>query len=216
MKNGTVKPGAGGAKAIVCRARGVACPQVLRDALARRGFEVEEVETTHAAVAKAMMSSRGPTGEKVAIVLVEPQTLTRPQELVRAVGAGAPSVACWVFEAARAEGQLRGVASEDLESWSRSGNARAVVAISSAATGTSGKTEAPGPSIANEPAKASYGSSGGESGSPSLRLAGGWDETTTGAPANGPDQGAPNASHLLSDEELAMLLGDETAPEAGK
>jgi hypothetical protein len=191
------------ATAIVCRPKGMAPVRSLHEGLVRRGFAVEEVETTHAAAARAMLVSREAKGFPIVVVLMEPSRLVRPQELVAALSSGIPDCACWVFEGDGASAQVRAVRPEDLAAWGESG--KAALAKRNGGSGKDGGEAAK--SGVNNPGPGPYQSGTGGKGSPSLRLTGEWqDEPAQGAPQA--DERPEATGHLLSDDELSMLLGE--------
>ena len=191
MESGTV--------AIICRGNDPA-PPPLKDALARRGFRVEEAQTTYMAIGLAVQHARRDAGGKVVVVLVQPASLSRPHEFVAALANSAPSAVCWVCRKAGTGMELRAVSETDVASWRSSGKMADGVVVTVAAAATSGKSN---PAKANETGETAYEKRGG---GPSLRLAGDWQGESTEAPRSGEPE-AP----LLTDEELAMLLGDESS-----
>ncbi|MFO0861016.1 MAG: hypothetical protein U0570_10695 [Phycisphaerales bacterium] len=195
--------------AIVCCGSSNA-PVALREALSRRGFAVQEVSTTYLAASRAVQNARRDEHGRGIVVLVEPEKLARPHELVRALANNAPSVRCWLFRKVGTGTELRGLTDQDVAAWAASGKAAAAVAATHVATGTS---EIMPDRTVNAPASAAYEDAearrtGG--GTPSLRLAGDWGPQSE--PATPGDLGPP----VLTDEELAMLLGDDpSAAEPG-
>lgn len=223
MESATTHTGSAATTAIVCRAKGVTAPAELRAALTRKGFAVEDVETTYLAAARAMLLTRGSSSRRVFVVLVQPSKLVRPQELVRALGASAPTAACWVYEPGAAGEQLRAVTAEDLGRWASSGNCRLMSRPEEgekpSTSAISASLEASGP-VGTPDANGSHAptyQNPGAGGTPSLRLAGAWGDTGLSPhPQENPAAGDAPPQQLLSDEELAMLLGDDTgAAESG-
>ncbi|MBX3390346.1 MAG: hypothetical protein KF691_12930 [Phycisphaeraceae bacterium] len=184
--------------AIICRGN-EAAPTQLKDALARRGFRVEETQTTYMAIGLAVQHARRDGSGKVVVVLVQPATLARPHELVAALSNSAPSAVCWICRKAGSGMELRAVSEADVAAWRSSGKIADAGAVTAVAAASSGK---PGPVKANENSEATYDKRGN---TPSLRLAGDWQ-----GDSEVPQSGAPE-SPVLTDEELAMLLGDESS-----
>ena len=190
------------ARAMVCHAPEASAPAALLEALQRRAFEVELIGGTHRVVARAVAHRHAPatSGQKLVVVLVEPGRLTRPAECLEALRMMPGGVACWVYDAAT--GELRAASAVDVESWSEKKRSQA-------------SPEAVVAGGTNRAAAAAYESAARAA--PSLRLAGEWSDA---AQANGPgseepaQEGTPPMSgaapSLLTDEELDMLLGDDT------
>lgn len=189
--------------AIVCRGKD-APPPTLREALLRRGFVVEEVGTTYAAIGRAVLVSRQDAKGRAIVVLVEPTTLSRPHELVAVLANTAPNAKCWVCQRAGSGIELRAATEVDIQAWQTSGKSAEAAVVSVAGGGASVR---PLPRPANEVAARTYEDKGA---SPSLRLAGDWQGGAADVPKNGPSEASPP---VLTDEELAMLLGDETSAE---
>lgn len=187
--------------AVVCRGKDVA-PPMLKDALVRRGFVVEEVETTYAAIGRAVMTSRHDAKGRSVVVLVEPTKLSRPHELVAALSTSAPNAICWLCRRVASGMELRAVVESDLAAWQSSGKIVETQAVSAAAVGASVITKS---RPSNEPPNHAY-----EEGAktPSLRLAGDWQGSAAEVPRSGATELSPP---VLTDEELAMLLGDDTS-----
>ncbi|MBX3380804.1 MAG: hypothetical protein KF805_11990 [Phycisphaeraceae bacterium] len=189
--------------AIVCRGKD-APPPSLKEALIRRGFRVEEVQTTYAAIGRAILVSRQDAKGRAVVVLVEPGTLARPHELVVALSNTAPNAICWICQRVGNGLELRAATDSDIALWQASGKSIETPAVSAAAVGASART-APRPP--NDGANRAYEERGG---TPSLRLAGDWQGSAAEVPRSGPAEISPP---VLTDEELAMLLGDETSAE---
>lgn len=192
------------ARAMVCHALDASAPAALLEALQRRAFEVELVGGTHRAVARAVLHRHAPatSTQKLVVVLVEPARLARPVECLEALRMMPGGVTCWVFDAAT--GELRAASAVDVDAWSERKRAPAPPQAVMAA-GTNPASADAYDSVARA--------------APALRLAGEWSDA---AQANGsgfvepaqdgtmppPMSGA--APSLLTDEELDMLLGDDT------
>lgn len=201
MERGSVNPGWSGTVAIVCRGKDAA-PAMLKDAMVRRGFVVEEVETTYAAIGRAVLTSRHDAKGRSVVVLVEPTKLSRPHELVAALATSAPNALCWLCCKGANGMELRAVVETDVLGWQSAGKAAGGVVVSAAAVGASGITTA---RPSNEGSHHAY-----EEGAktPSLRLAGDWQGSAAEVPRSGATELTPP---VLTDEELAMLLGDDTS-----
>lgn len=190
MESGTV--------AIVCRGDDPA-PTQLKDALVRRGFRVEEAQTTYIAIGLAVQHARRDASGRVVVVLVQPATLARPHEFVSALSNSAPNAVCWVCRKVGTGMELRAVTDADVSSWRSSGKIVDSGVVTAVAATASGKVV---PVKPNEVGDSAYEKGAG---SPSLRLAGDWQ-----GDSEVPRSGAPETP-VLTDEELAMLLGDESS-----
>ncbi|MBN8599089.1 MAG: hypothetical protein J0L78_15560 [Planctomycetes bacterium] len=201
MERGSTTPTWSGTAAVVCRGKDAA-PPMLKEALLRRGFVVEEAETTYQAIGRAVLLGRQSADGRVVVVLVEPAKLGRPHELVAALSSSTPGAVCWLCRKTAEGMELRGVTEADLSGWQVVGKASVVAAVSAAAVGASGITPI---RPSNEPAAGAY-----EEGAktPSLRLAGDWQGSAAEVPRSGATELPPP---VLTDEELAMLLGDDTS-----
>lgn len=211
------KQGSTPARALVCHAPGSNPPAALLQALQRRAFEVEIVPGTHRVLARAVVIRHAPDTNvvRLVVVLVEPGALARPGECLDALRTMPGGVACWVFDAA--SGELRAASAVDVESWSEKN------AIESRKTGTS-------PVRSNSGLAAAYESVARSA--PALRLTGDWSDAAqatahaavaaSGQPSGGSSNTdaageQPTPPTILTDEELDMLLGDDTGagPEVG-
>lgn len=142
------------------------------------------------------------------LVLVEPRTLDRAARVVSALSRYAPGAAVWQYETDDAQ-RLRSVEPGDPERWA--GPENEVHGGQASAAHTDG----------NRPRR---GGSAAESVQPRLRLitdeegpvpreTGDDERTPTQADENESDAGGGRA--ILTEEELAMLLSDETGGGAG-
>lgn len=204
MERGSATPGWSGTVAIVCRGKDVA-PPLLKDALVRRGFVVEEVETTYAAIGRAVLTSRHDAKGRSVVVLVEPTKLARPHELVAALSTSAPNAICWLCRKGANGMELRAVVETDVLAWQSAGKSAEAVVVSAAAVGASGITTS---RLSNDAPNHAYEEGGGGAKTPSLRLAGDWQGSAAEVPRSGATELPPP---VLTDEELAMLLGDDTS-----
>lgn len=201
MERSSTTPAWSGTAAIVCRGKDAA-PAMLKEALLRRGFVVEEAETTYAAIGRGVLLARQAADGRVVVVLVEPAKLSRPHELVAALLSSAPQAVCWLCRKAAGGMELRAVTENDLVGWQSHGKAVAASPVSAAVAVASGITSI---RPSNEPSAGAYEESAK---TPSLRLAGDWQ----GSAAEVPRSGATELPHpVLTDDELAMLLGDDTS-----
>lgn len=202
------KQGATPARALVCHAPGSAPPAALLKALERRAFDVEIVPGTHRVLARAVVVRHDPETchLRLVVVLVEPAKLSRPSECLDALRTMPGGVACWIFDAS--SGELRAASAVDLDQWSEKNT------VSSRSSGSPVANQNSGPSAAYESAARSV---------PALRFTGDWPETAqatargAGHADDDPDLADARAVDqsqtppaLLTDEELDMLLGDDT------
>src|SRR5688572_7396029 len=88
--------------------------------MASRGIEVAHATTPYAALAELCRGDRTASGPQRAaprsLVLVEPGTLGREAEVVRAASRYAPGAVIWAFQAGPAP-TLRAVSEADLRTW---------------------------------------------------------------------------------------------------
>jgi len=178
---------------------------MLKDALVRRGFVVEEVETTYAAIGRAVLTSRHDAKGRSVVVLVEPTKLARPHELVAALSTSAPNAMCWLCRRVASGMELRAVVESDVAAWQSSGKIAEASVVSAAAVGASGITKS---RPSNDAPHHAYEEGGVGAKTPSLRLAGDWQGSAAEVPRSGATELPPP---VLTDEELAMLLGDDTS-----
>ncbi len=175
---------------------------MLKDALVRRGFRVEEVETTYAAIGRAVVTARQDPKGRAVVVLVEPTKLARPHEFVAALSNSSPNALVWLCRRVSSGMELRAVVETDLEVWQSTGKIAGTPAVSAAGGGASGITALRPSNASPEHAYEQRAET------PSLRLAGDWQENAAEVPRSGPTELTPP---VLTDEELAMLLGDDTS-----
>lgn len=194
------KHGATPARALVCHAPGTPPPAALLQALERRAFVVENVPGTHLVLARAVLIRHDPQTShlRLVVVLVQPRSLSRPGECLDALRNMPGGVACWVFDAA--SGELRAASAVDLDEWSEKNASE------------SRKTNAVVTSQ-NSPSAGAYESAARSA--PALRFTGDWPDAaqaTGGSALEAADAEAhaPTPPALLTDEELEMLLGDDT------
>ncbi|HEX8877357.1 MAG TPA: hypothetical protein VF777_11445 [Phycisphaerales bacterium] len=205
------KQGAAPARALVCHAPGSAPPSMLLQALERRGFSVEIVPGTHRVLARAVVVRHDPETchLRLVVVLVEPAKLSRPSECLDALRTMPGGVACWVFDASN--GELRAASAVDLDRWSEKN------AVSARSAGSPLASQNNGPAAAYESVARSV---------PALRFTGDWPETAQATAHGMGQQGGQHTGDdsdlaravdqsqtppaLLTDEELDMLLGDDT------
>lgn len=195
------KHGATPARALVCHAPGTPPPAALLQALERRAFVVENVPGTHRVLARAVLIRHDPETShlRLVVVLVQPRSLNRPGECLDALRNMPGGVACWVFDAA--SGELRAASAVDLDEWSEKNTSE----IRKTSAMTAGQ---------NSPSAGAYESAARSA--PALRLTGDWPDAaqaTVGGSALADadaEAHAPTPPALLTDEELEMLLGDDT------
>lgn len=194
----------GRAWCVICR-RGEPDSELLA-ALQRRHLEIVDCLSPARAMAELCRLEKTPSITKpVALLLVEPTSLPGARELVEAVDRYVPHTHCWVFDSAGDE-RLRGLTPEELAGWSPVRDRRAPESTS----GPAGPETAPAADpIENFETIRSR---------PRLRLAG---DGPIGEPlivspveemvseAQGEVAQSVETRHLLSDEELAMLLAVE-------
>jgi hypothetical protein len=215
---------------VVWRPRGSSLPTPLANALVRPDFQVSECDNQYEAVARLCGAKE--TVARTVLLIVEPKMLPETAEVGAVIDRYAPTTTLWVFETEPAP-QIRAVTSADRAAWtasrpapatptpSRAGPALnpAVRAITDdAVTTTRVKMsqpprlrlagDSPAAAVASPPA-AELKVAPAEPTQPPTPL------TLRGLGADGP--GIPpvpsgKSGHLLSDEELAMLL----APDPGK
>ncbi|MBS0189525.1 MAG: hypothetical protein U0573_08845 [Phycisphaerales bacterium] len=213
METGKPQSQQGSPTAIVCRRADASGLSELREALAKRGFRVEEFGSTHEVAARALRSSNDRA--RTVIVLVEPRNLSRPHELIRALENVSPHLLAWVYNPSGTGEQLRAVTTDDMATWAipakvlpgpekpRTSSSQGLVA--------GGDESATG---ANGTGRQTYRDRG--DGTPSLRLTGAWSDTGLSPhPQENPAAGSEPTAPLLSDEELAMLLGDDPSAAGG-
>lgn len=162
---------------------------------------VENVPGTHRVLARAVLIRHDPETSqlRLVVVLVQPRLLNRPGECLDALRNMPGGVACWVFDAA--SGELRAASAVDLDEWSEK-NASETRKTNAIAAGQ------------NSPPPGAYESAARSA--PALRLTGDWPDAaqaTVGGSAQADadaEAHAPTPPALLTDEELEMLLGDDT------
>jgi hypothetical protein len=210
------EPGSGVPHCIVWHAPGVPPPEDLLAALGKRHLNLSYCSGPFAALAEVCALGRVDgsgdglaAGQGVVLVLVRAETLEDAGAVVRAVELYAPRARCWLYEPASPI-RLRAVASAELERGASP--AAAVLAEPGPVVVTPGFRTAPPP--VRHPAQAR----------PALRLAGDGvlparpepEEETLQAevrevkPGQPPASPAVNAPQVLSQDELAMLLGEDT------
>ncbi len=158
----------------------------LESRLRQRGIGVAHAGSPYAALAE-LCAAGGSHGTAVSLVMVDPATLGRAAQVVRAAARYAPAAVVWAFEAGPRP-ELRPVTEADLAAWG-------------------GVDDAPESDIPVWPYR------NGLARPPALRLT---DhppsEVAPAAPP--PDSGAAGekrgeSRHILTQEELAMLLAEE-------
>lgn len=210
------------ARCVLWHAPGAQPPQQLSDALAGRGIAVLAHTSPFAVLAEACVLDRQATGRPSGravpgvVLLVEPETLDQPSELVRAVWAYAPRIVCWVYESAglgEASGSgrhgaelMRAVGRTDVDRWSD--NPELDVSVGRALSGLRDAGHAGW-------AGRSVDAVGG------LRLSGQTPRTddSCGAALHAPDERTEPPTpteHVLTDDELAMLLAEDEPWDEGR
>jgi len=188
-------------------APGMDPPAELLEALARRGVEVTATTSAFGALAEICLFERqatqagaGPRPTGV-VLLASPDELDDPAALVRAVQSYASGTSCWVFEPGGRE-PLRAVGRLDMEAWSP-----VVVideAISRSLSGSGRAGRAPGSGASAAGLRLSAAAPRTDEGDGEAARAADDDERT--------EPPTPSQS-LLTDDELAMLLGDDEPSE---
>jgi hypothetical protein len=193
------KDGLQRARCVVWRRRGTAVPDHLTHALSRAGCAAVHAESEFEAMVYLCRAGQG--GVNVLLV-VEPSAQPAMGELLEVADRYVPDAALWAYEGSPAP-QIRAVGSVERGAWR--------------------SQEKPWPALATPKAREPRPSA------PALRLAGDEDEgPKMSAPAPLPEVKAPRSSnnkplpggmeqetrperpaHLLTDEELAMLLAIE-------
>lgn len=178
------------ARCVVWRRRGTIVPERLTEALARSGCAAVHAESEFEAVVQLC---RGPKGPVNVLLVVEPSTQPAIGELLEVADRYVPDAVLWAYEGSPSP-QIRAVGGVERSAW----------------RGQPRRWPAPGRAVAKEPKPSK----------PSLRLAGGPPEAPATATAevkpasnNKPFSGEEGLEtrperppHLLTDEELAMLL----------
>lgn len=167
----------------------------LESRLRQRGIEVTHAGSPYAALAELCAPSR--PGSPLSLVLVEPHSLGRAPEVVRAAARYAPAAVVWAFEAGHRP-PLWPVTDAEVATWG------------------GGDHQGPGAEGEADPGSDSHAErvlrNGVASGRrPELRLTA--DPAPRGAPPE-PETDDPGGKqgevrHILTQEELAMLLADE-------
>ncbi|HYE02428.1 MAG TPA: hypothetical protein VD963_04240 [Phycisphaerales bacterium] len=201
MPTSPQSPGGATTRCVLWRSPDRPTPAELVESLRRRGVELVECRSAFEAMARLCVLEHGDGAgsrprygprEPVILVLVEPGRLPRAAEVVASAAVYAPHAACWVYEAAH-EPKLRLYDPPE----AREGNARE--------DGPRSSGRAPG-SVGLPPGGRRHGAQAPTK--PALRLT-----ETEPAPEPGPEPavestGTTTRSVVLSEEELAMLLGD--------
>ncbi len=174
--------------------------------MASRGIEVAHATTPYAALAELCRGPRTTSGPHRAaprsLVLVEPGTLGREAEVVRAASRYAPGAVIWAFQA-RPAPTLRAVSEADLRAWERhlsevpdSHDPPWTHTHRNGTRSRAGLRLTDDPPVA--PASADPAATDGRAGTPEAS----------------DDQPGP-VRHILTQEELEMLLADGE-PDAGR
>ncbi len=232
---GCARPGVGGRR-VVCVlwvARGVAAPADLEHELERKGIEHELCDNAHGVMAVLCAMRGGEEGRPVrVVVLVEPEMLPDARELLGGLDRYASDVARWVYRRG-ANPSLRALVESDVP---RTSQLRETPPVS-AGVRSAGFVFGGSP----RPERRPLAPRDAASGRPSLRLTdhpsvasarpdrGGGEVVDDGlGDVLGPDgsvespdartgeraSSGSGASSVLTDEELAMLLGDEPGSSA--
>lgn len=151
-----------GARCVLWHAKGGRPPAELLGALARRGLVVRAVQSSYAALAELCMLDAA--SRQAILLLVEPATLTDPQDALEVARRYTPGAVLWVYEQG-ANKQLRELVEE-------------------------------------RPARPARAPTRGHA----LRLSGEGPEQTEDWPEEEQEM-----AHVLTDEELAMLLDEPRA-----
>lgn len=173
-------------------------PGALFAALSGRGVQVIRVGGPYAALGEVCRLGR--SGRRVILLLVEPRSLDESGRVFDAVQRFAPAAACWAYEEG-ANPKLRAVVESEVEAW------------------PGGEPEPVPPEvIIRTRGDARVASAGRQAGvQPQLRLVdeGGLDpegqrsEMIGGGASDAADPAGPAPRHMLTPEELAMLLGED-------
>lgn len=217
-------------------ASGVEVPAKLLAALTKAGMQIQRAGDPFLALAQMCLAKHLPSAEKsgAKLVILYPEMLTDAAEFCLAADIYAPGIARWQYGPAT-NPELRAIVDEDVARWSgkipeststpRAPAPSVVVrpeAIQAAERVIRGQVPLPTPSRALGP-------------TPQLRLAGegpahkpldnpsetvdalGGPGGLAGLDAGDDAHPAPSRSHLITDEELRMLLGESTEdkPEQG-
>jgi hypothetical protein len=157
----------------------------LESRLRQRGVSVAHAGSSYAALAE-LCAAGAPHGTAVSLVMVDPASLGRAAQVVRAAARYAPAAVVWAFEGGP-KPQLRPVTEADLVAWG-------------------GVDDAPESDIPIRPYR------NGLARSPALRLTDhSPPEGAQSAPppdSDGSGEKPGQSRHILTQEELSMLLGE--------
>ncbi len=182
-----------------------ALPEDLLSSLRKHDVAVSPQPGVFAAIgemgAHQRLVRKGHATEGMALVVVDPERVARAEDLVHASERYAPSVVCWRYDS-QTRMKLHAYQPRKREERADEDDAER--------PGGVGARPAVRPGIATRPSPAPALRLAGADARPALRLRDVDDDERSGrnAPSN-------DATQLLTEEELAMLLGDKTDGEGG-